>query len=248
MPVEVDHLTAHLIERPARADSAMLQVKHLIGMADSCQSMGDRDGRDVALELLQCADDCLLRLGVEGACSLVENQQTRARVKSARNAESLPLASLIALPKWTRPLLVWNCLLLLLFAVYPVGWRPHHAFFRHMASDDAPHQVLIRDAQPFIDTPFLTPKSFEVRLEGRDPPPQTWSGWQLLTPDAFAEPLPPPGTHARLVWSEMPLRTTSAWQHVGPLVAACVHAWEAHTPSALPRPTWLTLYALEAEK
>ncbi len=162
-------------------------------------------------------------------------------------AEALPLAAIATWPRWLRPLVAWNFLLMALFAVYPLGWRPHHAFFRHMDQAATAQHVLMRGQQPFIDTPFLQQRSFELRVEGRDPLPTNWTHWMLLTPDAFAEPAPPSGTHLRLAWSEMPLRATPVWAHVGPLVATCIHAWEAHTPAGLPRPTWLTLYVIEAD-
>ena len=161
-------------------------------------------------------------------------------------AQALPLAQMPAWPKWLRPLLVWNFLMMALFAVYPLGWRPHHAFFRHMNAATTLQHVLIRGQQPYIDTPFLQQRPFEQRVEGRDPLPADWTHWMLLTPDPFAEPLPPPGTHLRLAWSEMPLRLTPLWPQIGPVLGTCVHAWEAHTPASLPRPTWLTLYGIEA--
>ncbi len=161
-------------------------------------------------------------------------------------AEALPLARIPTWPKWLRPLFIWNFLMMALFALYPLGWRPHHAFFRHMNDATTVQHVLIRGQQPFIDTPFLQQRPFELRVEGRDPLPATWDNWKLLTPDPFVEPAPPLGTHVRLAWSEMPLRTTPLWPHIGPLLGAWLHAWEAHTPSSLPRPTWLTLYVIEA--
>ncbi len=159
-------------------------------------------------------------------------------------AETLP-SEIPTWPRWLRPLCAWNFLLVLLFAVYPVGWRPHHAFFRHMNEAPAAQHVLFRGQQPFVDTPFLQQRRTEFRVEGRDPLPTDWNQWTLLTPDPFVEPLPPAGTHLRLAWSEMPFRQTPLWPYAGPFLERAWHAWQDHTLSGMPRPTWLTLWAIE---
>src|SRR5208337_3004551 len=74
-------------------DKPLLHHKNLIGAADGGEAVRDDKGGAPAHQLCKAALDHGLRLGIERAGGLVENEDARLCQESARDGQALPLAA-----------------------------------------------------------------------------------------------------------------------------------------------------------